>query len=44
MLLVAVAVLIYLKSRATAVGHDNVNAEWTGTVAPPAPAKEAAPV
>jgi len=43
-LLVAVAVLIYLKSRATAVGHDNVNAEWTGTVAPPAPAKEAAPV
>ncbi|QMU72467.1 inorganic phosphate transporter [Streptacidiphilus sp. P02-A3a] len=43
-LLVAVAVLIYLKSRATAVSHDNVNAEWTGTVAPPAPAKEAAAV
>jgi len=43
-LLVAVAVLIYLKSRATAVGHDNVNAEWTGTVAPPAPVKEAATV
>ncbi|MBC3844029.1 inorganic phosphate transporter [Streptacidiphilus sp. 4-A2] len=43
-LLVAVAVLIYLKSRRTAVGHDNVNAEWTGALAPAAPDKEAAPV
>lgn len=35
-LLVAVAALIYLRSRRTAVRHDNVNAEWTGSVAPPA--------
>ena len=43
-LLIAVAVLIYLKSRDTAVSHNNVNAEWTGTLAPPTPAKEAATV
>jgi PiT family inorganic phosphate transporter len=35
-ILLAVAVTIYLKSRKTAVSSDNVNAEWTGTVAPPA--------
>jgi inorganic phosphate transporter, PiT family len=34
-LLVAVAAAIYLRSRKTAVGHDNVNAEWAGTVDPP---------
>jgi inorganic phosphate transporter, PiT family len=34
--LVAVAGLIYARSRRTAVKHDNVNAEWTGSVAPPA--------
>ena len=33
-ILVAVAATIYLKSRKTAVSHDNVNDEWTGTVAP----------
>jgi PiT family inorganic phosphate transporter len=32
--LVAIAVLIYLRSRKTAVSHDNVNAEWAGSVAP----------
>ena len=34
-LLLAVAGLIYVRSRRTAVSHQNVNAEWTGTVAPP---------
>jgi PiT family inorganic phosphate transporter len=34
-LLLAVAGFIYVRSRRTAVSHDNVNAEWTGTVAPP---------
>ena len=34
-LLVATAALIYLRSRKTTVRHDNVNAEWAGTVAPP---------
>jgi PiT family inorganic phosphate transporter len=37
LILLAVAVLIYLRSRRTAVNHDNVNADWTGTVAPPVP-------
>jgi hypothetical protein len=27
-----------VQSRKTAVSHDNVNADWTGTVAPPVPA------
>ena len=36
-ILVAVAAFIYLKSRKTAVSHANVNAEWTGSVAPPTP-------
>ena len=35
-LLIAIAAGIYLRSRATAVSHDNVNEEWTGTVAPSA--------
>ncbi|QMU80612.1 inorganic phosphate transporter [Streptacidiphilus sp. PB12-B1b] len=43
-ILLAVGCLIYLKSRSSAVSHSNVNAEWTGTVAPPVPAKEATPV
>jgi PiT family inorganic phosphate transporter len=37
-LLVAVALTIWLRSRKNAVSHDNVNAEWTGTVVPPVPA------
>lgn len=38
-ILVAVAVLIYLRSRQAPVRPDNVNAEWTGSVAPvPVPA------
>jgi PiT family inorganic phosphate transporter len=32
--LVGIAVTIYLRSRKTAVSHDNVNAEWAGSVAP----------
>jgi PiT family inorganic phosphate transporter len=34
-LLVAVAATIYLRSRKSAVSHENVNAEWAGSVAPP---------
>jgi PiT family inorganic phosphate transporter len=41
-LLVAVAALIYLRARKTNVNHRNVNAEWTGTVAPSEPAAVAA--
>jgi inorganic phosphate transporter, PiT family len=40
--LAAVCVLIYYRSRSSKVDHNNVNAEWTGTTAPaepePAPA------
>ena len=43
-LLLAVAVLIYVRSRRTAVGHNNVNAEWTGSVAPASAEKEVAAV
>jgi PiT family inorganic phosphate transporter len=32
--LIAIAATIYLRSRASRVGHDNVNAEWAGGVAP----------
>jgi inorganic phosphate transporter, PiT family len=32
--LVALATLIYIRSRASKVDHNNVNAEWTGTVVP----------
>jgi PiT family inorganic phosphate transporter len=31
-ILIAIAATIYLRSRRTAVRHDNVNAEWTGNV------------
>jgi PiT family inorganic phosphate transporter len=41
-LLVAVAATIYWRSRGTKVDHNNVNAEWTGTVAPPADPAEPA--
>ena len=34
LILLAVCTTIYLKSRQNAVRHDNVNAEWTGSVAP----------
>ncbi|HEX3788940.1 MAG TPA: anion permease [Pseudonocardiaceae bacterium] len=37
-ILLGVAVFIYLRSRKTSVSHDNVNEDWTGTVAPPVPA------
>ena len=41
-ILLAVVGAIYHKSRATKVDHTNVNAEWTGSVAPPAlPAERA---
>ena len=33
-LLIAVAATIYIRSRGSRVGHDNVNSEWTGSVAP----------
>jgi inorganic phosphate transporter, PiT family len=33
-LLLAVSGTIYLRSRQNRVGHDNVNSEWTGSVAP----------
>jgi PiT family inorganic phosphate transporter len=42
--LAAIAAVIYWRSRASKVDHNNVNAEWTGTVAPaeqPEPAKAA---
>jgi inorganic phosphate transporter, PiT family len=43
LLLVAVAGAIFVKSRATKVGHDNVNAEWTGSIgATPQPATASA--
>jgi PiT family inorganic phosphate transporter len=32
--LLAVVVLIYLRSRRSKVDHDNVNAEWTGSLVP----------
>jgi PiT family inorganic phosphate transporter len=35
-ILVAIAAAIYWRSRSTKVDHNNVNAEWTGAVAPPA--------
>jgi PiT family inorganic phosphate transporter len=41
-ILIAVAGAIYLKSRNSKVGHNNVNAEWTGTVAPAEPEPVAA--
>jgi inorganic phosphate transporter, PiT family len=41
-ILIAVAGAIYLKSRNSKVGHNNVNAEWAGTVAPAEPEPVAA--
>ena len=43
-ILLAVVAVIYWRSRATKVDHNNVNSEWTGSVAPtsePEPAKAA---
>ena len=42
LLLVAIAAFIYLRSRATKVDHNNVNDEWTGSVAPAEPEPAAA--
>ncbi len=36
-ILVALAAFIYVRSRATKVDHNNVNDEWTGSVAPAEP-------
>jgi inorganic phosphate transporter, PiT family len=33
-LLIGVAALIFFRARGSRVGHDNVNAEWTGSVVP----------
>jgi inorganic phosphate transporter, PiT family len=42
LILLAVVVMVYIKSRATKVDHNNVNDEWTGSVAPePEPAAAA---
>ena len=42
-ILAALAALIYYRSRGSKVDHNNVNAEWTGTVTPAeTPAKAAA--
>jgi inorganic phosphate transporter, PiT family len=38
LLLIAIAAVIYLRSRATKVGPNNVNSEWKGSVAPSEPA------
>jgi PiT family inorganic phosphate transporter len=41
--LAVLAALIYYRSRGSKVDHNNVNAEWTGTVAPAdAPVKASA--
>jgi PiT family inorganic phosphate transporter len=42
-LLVGVAAFIYIRSRRSRVGHDNVNSDWTGSVAPAEPSATAAP-
>jgi inorganic phosphate transporter, PiT family len=39
LLLIAIAGAIYVRSRKSVVSHDNVNAEWTGSVAPTTPAE-----
>jgi PiT family inorganic phosphate transporter len=41
-ILVAVAATVYLRSRATKVDRNNVNDEWTGSVAPAEPEPEPA--
>jgi PiT family inorganic phosphate transporter len=40
--LAAIGGFIYWQSRRTKVDHNNVNAEWTGTVVPAEPAPEKA--
>jgi PiT family inorganic phosphate transporter len=42
LILVAVSGFIYWRSRATKVDHNNVNDEWTGSVAPAEPQPAAA--
>jgi inorganic phosphate transporter, PiT family len=42
LILAAIAALIYYRSRATKVDHNNVNAEWSGSVAPAQPEPAAA--
>jgi PiT family inorganic phosphate transporter len=42
-MLVGIATAIYLRSRRTAVRHDNVNVEWTGTVTSPVEEKTPVP-
>jgi inorganic phosphate transporter, PiT family len=42
LILVAVSAFIYWRSRATKVDHNNVNDEWTGSVAPAEPQSVAA--
>jgi inorganic phosphate transporter, PiT family len=42
LILVAVSVFIYLRSRASKVDHNNVNDEWTGSAAPAEPQPAAA--
>jgi PiT family inorganic phosphate transporter len=41
-ILAALAALIYYRSRRSKVDHNNVNAEWTGTVTPAEPEPAAA--
>jgi len=41
-ILAAVAGFIYWRSRGTKVDHNNVNDEWTGSVAPAEPVPAAA--
>jgi PiT family inorganic phosphate transporter len=41
-ILVALATVIYIRSRATKVDHNNVNDDWTGAVAPSEPEPEPA--
>jgi len=40
--LAALSGLVYIRSRTSKVDHNNVNAEWTGTVAPPPEEQEPA--
>jgi inorganic phosphate transporter, PiT family len=42
LILAALCGAIYWQSRKTKVDHQNVNAEWTGTVVPAEPATEKA--
>ena len=33
-ILIAIATLVFIRARRNRVGHDNVNEEWSGSVAP----------